>query len=154
MSQQAAAGRGAGAGRSGGRRRYGPRGRGLPQAQPKPTKNDQSPITEISQHTFNTGDNGHAAQFTESREKIATYIQRCGWDESYLVAETIRSGTAQKIGLPPQVDPNDPLGCYLLKKSKKKIDPRFSRSWKMTRMTRFTQFTLAFFTNFTCLQRQ
>jgi hypothetical protein len=56
-----------------------------------------------------TTDTPHAAQFTESREKIATYIQRCGWDESYLVAETIRSGAAQKIGLPPrQVDPNDP----------------------------------------------
>ena len=46
------------------------------------------------------------------------------------------------------------LGCYLLKKSKKKIDPRFSKNWKMTRFTRFTHFTLVFFSNFTCLQRQ
>ena len=105
MSQQAAAGRGAG--RGGGRRhRYGPRGGGTPA--PKPTKSYESPIAEIKQHTFNTGDNGHAAQFTESREKIATYIQRCGWEESYLVAETIRTGVAQKVALPPPVDVNDP----------------------------------------------
>jgi hypothetical protein len=36
------------------------------------------------------------------------YIQRCGWDESYLVAKVIRTGEAQKIGLPAQVDLNDP----------------------------------------------
>ena len=29
-------------------------------------------------------------------------------EESYLVAETIRTGTAQKIALPPVVDPNAP----------------------------------------------
>ena len=52
------------------------------------------------------------------------------------------------------VDQFDGLGCYLLKKSKKKIDPRFSKNWKMTRFTRFTHFTLVFFSNFTCLQRQ
>ena len=69
----------------------------------------ESPITEISKYTFNTtGANTFAAQFTESRERVAGYVQRSGMDESYLVAETIRMGTAQTIALPPAVDPNAP----------------------------------------------
>ena len=77
MSQQAAAGRGAG-----------------------PT------ITEIAKYTFNTGENKFAAQFTESRERVAGYIQRSGMEESSLVAETIRTGTVQTIALPAPVDVN------------------------------------------------
>ena len=66
------------------------------------------PITEIAKYTFNTGKNKFAAQFTESRERVAAYVQRSGMEESYLVAETIRMGTAQKIVLPAAVDPNAP----------------------------------------------
>ena len=68
----------------------------------------ESPITEIAKYTFNTGENKFAAQFTESRERVAGYVQRSGMDESYLVAETIRTGMAQKINLPAAVDPNAP----------------------------------------------
>lgn len=68
----------------------------------------ESPITEITKHTFNTGENKFAAQFTESRERVAGYIQRSGMDESYLVAETIRMGTAQTIALPGVVNANAP----------------------------------------------
>ena len=64
----------------------------------------KSPITKIAKYTFNTGKNKFAAQFTESRERVAGYVQRSGMDESYLVAEMIRTGTAQMIALPPPVD--------------------------------------------------
>ena len=103
MSQQAAAGRGAG--RGGGRKpRYFPRkGGGNFTATAKAYK---SPITEIAKYTFNTGKNKFAAQFTELRERVAGYVQRIGMDESYLVAETIRMGTAQTIALPRPVDAN------------------------------------------------
>jgi hypothetical protein len=47
-----------------------------------------------------------AAQFTKSQERIAGYVQRSGMDESYLVAETIMTGTAQRIALPPPIDAN------------------------------------------------
>jgi hypothetical protein len=67
-----------------------------------------APITEIAKHTFNTGENKFAAQFTESRERVAGYVQRGGMEESYLVAETIRTGTAQTIALPHPVDANAP----------------------------------------------
>ena len=54
-----------------------------------PMKAYQSPITEIAKNTFNTGDSSFAAQFTESRERIANYCQRnAGLAEGYLVAET------------------------------------------------------------------
>ena len=71
-------------------------------------KTYESPITEIAKYTFNTGENKFAAQFTESRERVAGYVQRSGMDESYLVAETIRTGMVQKINLPAAVDPNAP----------------------------------------------
>jgi len=101
MSQQAAAGRGAG--RGGGRKpRYFPRkGGGNFTATAKAY---ESPITEIAKYTFNMGENKFAAQFTESRERVAGYIQRSGMEESYLVAETIRTGTVQTIALPAPVD--------------------------------------------------
>ncbi len=72
------------------------------------TKAYESPITEISKYTFSTGENKIAAQFTESRERVAEYVQQSGMEESYLVAETIRTGTAQTIALPAAVDTNDP----------------------------------------------
>ena len=68
----------------------------------------KSPITEIVKYTFNTGENKFAAQFTESQERVAGYVQRSGMEESYLVAKTIRTGTAQKIPMPPAVNPNAP----------------------------------------------
>ena len=71
-----------------------------------PSKMYESPITEIVKHTFNTGKNKFAAQFTESRERVAGYIQRAGMEESYLVAEMIRTAKAQTIVLPPPVDVN------------------------------------------------
>ena len=104
MSQQAAAGRGAGRGR-GRKPRYFPRKGG---GNLGPAKAYESPITEIAKYTFNTGENKFAAQFTDSRERVAGYIQRSGMDESYLVAETIRTGTAQTIALPGPVDANAP----------------------------------------------
>ena len=103
MSQQAVAGHGAG---RGGRRkpRYFPRkGGGNFTATAKAYK---SPITKIAKYTFNTGENKFAAQFTESQERVAGYVQRSGMDESYLVAERIRTRTAQTIMLPPPVDAN------------------------------------------------
>ena len=108
MSQQAAVGRGGGRGGGGGRRphRYPLRGRGG--GATASSKAYESLIGEIAKHTFNTGDNRFAAQFTESRERVAGYIQRAGMDESYLVAETIRTGRAQTIELPPPVNENDP----------------------------------------------
>ena len=106
MSQQLAAGRGGG--RSDTRKpRYFPC-RGGGGGAGATTKAYESPITEISKYTFNTGENKFAALFTESRERVAGYVQRSGMEESYLVAETIRTGTAQTIALPAAVDPNDP----------------------------------------------
>ena len=102
MSQQAAAGRGAG--RSGGRKpRYFPReGGGNINATAKAY---ESPITKIA---FNTGKNKFVPQFTKSRERVAGYMQQSGMEESYLVAETIRTGMAQTILLPPPVNTNAP----------------------------------------------
>ena len=54
------------------------------------------PITEIAKYTFNMGNNKIAAQFTELQERVAGCIQRSGMDESYLVAETIRTGTRRR----------------------------------------------------------
>ncbi len=39
------------------------------------TKAYESPITEISKYTFNTGENKFAAQFTESRERVVGCVQ-------------------------------------------------------------------------------
>ena len=103
MSQQATAGRGAG--RGGGRkpRYFTQKGRGNFTVT---TKTYKSPITKIATYTFNTGENKFAVQFTESQERVAGYIQRSGMEESYLVAETIRTGTVQSIALPAPVDVN------------------------------------------------
>jgi hypothetical protein len=103
MSQQAAAGRGAG--RGGGRKpKIIPRGGGVESL----SKAFWSSTSGIGKWTFNTGQNKFAAQFTLSREEVANYIQRTLADEGYLVAETIRSGKKQLIPLPAPVDLNDP----------------------------------------------
>ena len=100
MSQQAAAGQGAG--RGGSRRRYYPRKGGVNHA----SKAYKLAISEITEHTFNTGHNKYVAQFTRSREEIANYVQRTSTEEGYLVRETIRTGKEQTIPLPPPVDQN------------------------------------------------
>ena len=102
MSQQAAAGQGAG--RGGGRKpRFIPRGGGDNFDKPF-----RSTTVGIEKWTFNTGQNKYAAQFALHREEVANYIQRTLADEGYLVAQTIRNGKKQSIPLPPPVDPNDP----------------------------------------------
>jgi hypothetical protein len=103
MSQQAAAGQGAG---SGGRRKpkHYPRGGGI-EASAKAYK---SSITEIANDTFNTGQNKFAAQFTQSCKNVANYLQHTSTAEGYLVAERVRTGKKQIIELPPAVDPNAP----------------------------------------------
>ena len=102
MSQQAAAGQGAG--RGGGRKpRFIPRGGG---------DNIDKPFrlttVGIEKWKFNTGQNKYPAQFTLHRKEVANYIQRTLADEGYLVAQTIRSRTKQSIPLPSLVDPNNP----------------------------------------------
>jgi hypothetical protein len=70
MSQQAAAGRGAG--RGGGRKpQYFPKGRGMDTM----AKAYKSSISGIEEHTFNTGQNKFAAQFTQSRKNVANFLQ-------------------------------------------------------------------------------
>jgi hypothetical protein len=101
MSQQAAAGQGAGRG-SGRKPRYFPRGEGIN----VPAKGYKSVITEIAQHAFNTGKNKFAAQFTESHKKVANYLRCNAVAEGYLLAETVCTGKQQTIKLPPAVDPN------------------------------------------------
>ena len=73
MSQQIAAGRGGGRG-DGKKPRYFPR-RGGGGGAGATTKAYESPITEISKYTFNTGENKFATEFTESRERVAGYVQ-------------------------------------------------------------------------------
>jgi hypothetical protein len=103
MSQQAAAGRGAGWG--GGRKpKFIPRGGGVESL----SKAFQSSTLGIKKWTFNTGQNKFAAQFTLSPKEVANYIQCMLADEGYLGAETIRSREKQSIPLPAPVDPNDP----------------------------------------------
>ena len=70
------------------------------------TKGYKSAISEIATDTFNTGQNKFAAQFSQSRKNVANYLQRTSANEGYLVAETVRTGRAQIIELPPAVDPN------------------------------------------------
>ena len=67
----------------------------------------KSPIIEIASDTFNTGQIKFAAQFTQSRKNIATYIQRSVGKEAYLVAQTIRTRVLQNIDLPPPIPAND-----------------------------------------------
>jgi hypothetical protein len=80
MSQQAAAGRGAGRG-SGKKHWYFAQGGGIDAVKPH-----KLAISEIANNTFNTGHNKFAAQFTESRKNIAKYLQRSSAAEGYLVA--------------------------------------------------------------------
>ena len=68
----------------------------------------KSPIVEIASNTFNTGQIKFAAQFTQSRKNIASYIQISVGKESYLVAQTIRTGVLQTTDLPPPIPANDP----------------------------------------------
>jgi hypothetical protein len=103
MSQQAAAGRGAGWG-SGRKPKFIPRKGGVESL----SKAFRSSTSGIKKWTFNTRQNKFAAQFTLSRKEVANYIQRTLADEGYLVAEMIRSGKKQSIPLPAPVDPNDP----------------------------------------------
>jgi hypothetical protein len=105
MSQQAAAGQGAGpGGRGGGRRklRYFPPGGG------EATKGFKSAISEIAQVTFNTGQNKFAAQFTQLRKNVANYLQRTLASKGHLVAKTVRTGKEQTIALPSAVDASAP----------------------------------------------
>ena len=103
MSQQAAAGRGAGLG-SGRKPRYFPKGRGMDTV----AKAYKSSITGIKEHTFNTGQNKFVAKFTQSRENVGYFLQRTAHNKGYLVAETVRIGKQQMIDLPPPIDGNDP----------------------------------------------
>jgi hypothetical protein len=103
MSQHAAAGRGAG--RGGDRKPlYYPRGRGIDMV----TKAYKSLIPGIEEPMFNTGQNKFAAQFMQSGENVANFLQRTANDEGYLVAETVRTGKQQMIDLQPPIDGNDP----------------------------------------------
>ena len=68
----------------------------------------KSPIVEITSDTFNTGQSKFAAQFTQSRKNIVSYIQHSVGKEAYLVAQTIRTGVLQTIDLPRPVPANDP----------------------------------------------
>ena len=105
MSQQAVASRGAG---RGGRKKskYFPLKGG--RKHHRDGKGRHLPITKIVKYTFNTGKNKFATQFTKLRERVAGYVPCRQMEESYLVAKTIKTGTAQKIALPAAVDPNAP----------------------------------------------
>jgi hypothetical protein len=63
-------------------------------------------ISEIAEHTFNTGENKYAAQFTQSHEEVANYLQRMSAEEGYLVTEMVQTRKQQIIPLPPPVNPN------------------------------------------------
>ena len=58
--------------------------------------------------TFNTGQSKYAAQFTESRKNVASYVQRTVEKEGYLVVQAIRTGEMQTISLPRTVPAGDP----------------------------------------------
>jgi hypothetical protein len=66
-------------------------------------KPHKSAISEIANNTLNTGHNKFAAQFTELQKNVANYLQRSLAAEGYLVAETVRTGKKQTIGLPAAV---------------------------------------------------
>ena len=68
----------------------------------------KSPIVDITSNTFNTGQIKIAAQFTQSRGNIDSYVQCSVGKEAYLVVQTIRTGVLQTIDLPPPVPVNDP----------------------------------------------
>ena len=71
-------------------------------------KGYKSSIKGIEEHTFNTGQNKFAAQFTQSRESVANFLQQTAHDEGYLVAETVHTRKQQMIDLPPPINGNDP----------------------------------------------
>jgi hypothetical protein len=103
MSQQAAAGQGAG--RDGRRKpKYYPQGGGIEAL----VKAYKSSIAKIANNTFNTGQNKFAVQFTQSCKNVANYLQCTSMAEGYLVAETVHTGKKQIIELPPAMDPNAP----------------------------------------------
>jgi hypothetical protein len=102
MSQQAAARQGAGRG-SGRKPRYFPQKGGIDQSSSKAYK---SPILEIAEHTFNTGEHKFAVQFTLSQKIVANHLQCTLATEGYLVAEMVRTGKQQIIALPLPVNPN------------------------------------------------
>ena len=68
----------------------------------------KSPIVEIASNTINTGQRKFAAQFTQSRKNITSYIQRSVGKEAYLVAQTISMEVLQTIDTPPPIPANDP----------------------------------------------
>jgi hypothetical protein len=110
MSQQAAAGQGAGpAGCGGGGRKA----RYFPQAGGEATKGFKSAISKIAQDTFNTGQNRFAAQFTQSRKNVANYLQRTSASKGYLAAKMVRTGKEQTIALPAAVDTKAPNAADL-----------------------------------------
>ena len=92
----------------GGRGGWGYGGGGYRGRTPFVSKAFKYPIVEIASDTFNTGQSKFAAQFTQSRKNIASYIQRSVGKEAYLVAQTIRTRVLQTIDLPPPVPANDP----------------------------------------------
>ena len=110
MSQQVDTGRGGKVKKEG----YGGRGGqdygsgGYRGQTPFVSKAFKSPIVEIASNTFNMGQSKFAAQFTQSRKKNASYIQRSIGKEAYLVAQIIGMGVLQTINLPPPVLANDP----------------------------------------------
>ncbi len=102
MSQQAAAGQGAG--RGGSRKlRFIHRGGGDNLDKPF-----RSSSAGIEKWTFNTRQNNYVAQFTLHRKEVVNYIQRTLPNEGYLVAQTIMGGMEQSIALPLPVDQSDP----------------------------------------------
>ena len=110
MIQQVDAGRGRqvkkeGRGDRGGR---GCGGGGYIGRMPFVSKAFKYPIVEITSDTFNMGQSKFAAQFTQSRKNVASYIQRSVGKEKYMVAQKIRTGVLQTINLPHPVPENDP----------------------------------------------
>ena len=60
-----------------------------------------SPIVEVCDNTFNTGESKYAAQFNQSKVNIARYLQRQYPDKGYGVSQTVWTGQVQTIPLPP-----------------------------------------------------
>ena len=73
----------------------------------------KSSISGIKEYTFNMGHNKFAAQFTQSRNNVANFLQHMAINEGYLVAESIRTRKQQMIELPPPVDKADPDAANL-----------------------------------------
>ncbi len=67
-------------------------------------KGFRSPISEISEDTFNTGKNEFAAQFMQLHKNIANYLQQMLLAEGYLVAKIVRTGKKQIIKLLPPIN--------------------------------------------------